>query len=182
MNRITIFLLVSFISKSSFCQKLDTIKIFQGKYSISLKEEEQKKRETVTVHKLGYYQKKKKGRDSIWEPVYFKVSKNEYENYQNEMNKTSLCRPCWQMYYISSGELVSEGLYYTNCPIGETRTYWNNKLKVIAYWRETTLEEREGKHKGKCSLKHGIWKIYSDGIEVRTEKYIDDVLIEEKRF
>lgn len=170
-------------SVSAFSQKIDTVKFYYNKYSTSEIEQVRKYNYKFVVYKLGYFQKKFNGRDTVYEIVYDEVSKEEYDNYQKSRTDFEKCRPCWQKHYDFKGILIWEGFYSTDCIIGELREYKDGKLIRISFWRRLSEEESKDHSKSLCHVRTGEW-IYFDnsGKKVKVERYKDDVLIESINF
>ena len=122
------------------------------------------------------------GNDSVYNVIYEEVEKEDYEKYLKSRIDFEKCKPCWQKIYDKNGFLKWEGLFNTDCPIGEFREYENGKLLIVSNWRGTTKEEREVLFLNQCSIKHGVWTYYENGIISKTETYLDDKLIETKNF
>lgn len=178
----SLLFLLFFTSNSTIAQKVDTVYFYHSKYSSHKTEIVHKYNYRFTVYKLGYFQLRENGKDSVYELIYEEVEKEEYERYLKQWKDFERCTPCWQKTYDMNGLLKREGMFNTDCPIGEFREYDNGKLLIVSNWRRTTSEEWKGIFINQCSIKHGVWTYFKNGIISKTETYLDDKLIETKNF
>jgi hypothetical protein len=75
----------------------------------------------------------------------------DYEDYQ----------PCYEIYYNTNGDISSESLQYTDCPIG---TYIEYQLNGKRYKKENWVELENPI--GGCSVKDGEWNWYNENGEI----------------
>ncbi|HEX7413246.1 MAG TPA: hypothetical protein VF411_04300 [Bacteroidia bacterium] len=88
------------------------------------------------------------------------------------------CRPCYLLELDVNDSIIKEGNFYFTTPIGIYKEYYpNGKLKTIGNYKNVyPLTHDDFKLGvpciGKCTVKDGEWKYYSDkGKLIKTEKY-----------
>jgi hypothetical protein len=174
---IILFLLVAL---SCPAQKVDTVVLKYFKYSYAKKEEARKYNHKYFVYKLGFNEWSFNAKDSILGNVFEEVSKEEYDAFIANEKKFDNCRGCWLKSYNTNNILIREGLFDTDCPIGEVRSYdgFTGKIMTKSFWK--VLEDSEKtRFANRCSLRIGDWIYFKpDGSKEKIERYRDDVLIE----
>src|SRR5688572_7142365 len=65
-----------------------------------------------------------------------KSNKINYDKAVEQSMTISDCKPCWLRYYDKDGNLLQEGLSYSDCALGKrTEYYQSGKIKVIRYFK-----------------------------------------------
>jgi len=115
-----------FVAQDMQGQLIDTISLKGTYYSTSSIKEEYVQKRKIFRYSLGRYIIK----DSVARIVETEVSATEYyahkdstDNYYKQLGK---CKPCWQKNYSFQGRLLSEGLVYLDCIVGDFISYYSN--------------------------------------------------------
>ena len=107
-----------------------------------------------------------------------RVPKGRYDYYKKIFDQIGTCTPCWVKDYNLSEELISEGLYYTDCPIGKMIDYYSTGIIKAQgnYKPNPTNNWANWYQKGGCR-KEGEWKYYDEnGTLIKIENYRDGKL------
>lgn len=108
-----------------------------------------------------------------------RIPKARYEQYKKILDQIDYCTPCWMKDYNLEEELVSEGLYYTDCAVGEIIEYFPSEIiKAKGEFKSNPTDDWKGWYqKGGCK-KEGTWKYYDEkGNLLKTETFKDGQLV-----
>lgn len=88
-----------------------------------------------------------------------------------ESNTIDDCNPCWLKYYDQDGNLLQEGLSYSDCALGKrTEYYKSGEIKVLRFFMTNNTNDWIN---FPCSVETGTWTYYKeDGSVEKTETYI----------
>ncbi|MBC7861922.1 MAG: hypothetical protein IAF38_03050 [Bacteroidia bacterium] len=123
---------------------------------------------------------------TIYEANGVSIDSVKYNLFQKEWKNNPLrkCRPCYLFELNENDRITKEGDFFINIPIGVYKEYFSNgKLKVSGKYKNvyplTHSDFQMGVPcTGKCTVKDGEWKYYSDkGKLLKTEKYKDGKLL-----
>ena len=91
-----------------------------------------------------------------------KVSKEEYDRWDFTPEEFNTCRPCYIKKFNSLGKPEWEGGCYTDCFIGEHRTFYpNGKVAVSSnYWTDSTGVFDSLTVSKMCGTSAGTWTYY----------------------
>jgi hypothetical protein len=108
------------------------------------------------------------------------ISRKMYEYYKNALDRAIRCRPCWIKNFNVEEQLVSEGLYYGECPIGKKIDYYSTgKVKTIGFYMPVDKSNLNEWYKNAACNKDSIWTYYDPfGRLLRKELYKNGKLIQ----
>lgn len=160
-------------------QSVDTISLRGTYYITSAKKETYIQNRKVVSYYLGRYVRI--GDSYNLEEIM--VNESIYQLYQdstnNYFNQLAKCKPCWQRNYTFTGQLVSEGLRFTDCMVGDFRSYYSNgKIYISASYKQNESNDWKNLYERKLCGQDGIERYYStDGKLIKTNFYSDGKLV-----
>lgn len=84
------------------------------------------------------------------------TTKEVYEFYSKSFGRACRCHGCHLQWFDENENLLSEGIYDTDCPVGWNKRYYpNGNLKEITNWKRI-------KGKDRCSVPHGEWVYFNE--------------------
>lgn len=106
-----------------------------------------------------------------------RCSRSVYLKYKKFADNLKDCIPCHLKTYDLKGRLLTEGLQYTDCPIGSwTEYHKNGQIKLKGQYR-SFLDSVPAP--SNCSVRDGQWNYYSSkGGLIKTENYKNGKLLE----
>jgi antitoxin component YwqK of YwqJK toxin-antitoxin module len=142
--------------------QLDTVKISSHSMEKTTATVKRKKVETYTI-------------DNV------KVTQQKYDSVKKSADQAiAKCRPCWLKTYDGHGQIMTEGLSYTDCSLGTFIKYYpTGQVEMYAnYKTNETGDWDKFKERGFCSVKEGTWLYYKeDGTIAKVEGYENGKLI-----
>lgn len=94
-----------------------------------------------------------------------KVDKLTYDSFQLARRNMENCRPCILKVYNGSNQLLREGVYYTDAPVGWEKIYYpNGKIKISGQYKENSTNDWGNlctRHY--CGVKIGRWTYFDEG-------------------
>lgn len=126
MRRCLFIVLFAFYFETLPGQHVDTVSFTGTYYSTSTIKQEYVQNRKIFRYSLGKYVIK----ESVARIVDTEVSAAEYyahkDSTDNYFKQFSKCKPCWQKNYSFQGRLLSEGLVYLDCIVGDFISYYSN--------------------------------------------------------
>ncbi|MBI3512375.1 MAG: hypothetical protein HY064_17065 [Bacteroidetes bacterium] len=111
------------------------------------------------------------------------VSEKEYMKYYVPNDQLGDCKPCYLETLDKNDHLLTAGVQYTDCPVGDWFEYYpDGKIKVNGHYKENLTGNWDDLYaRGYCAIKNGTWTYYAeDGSVTKKEIYKDGVLVQEK--
>ncbi len=104
------------------------------------------------------------------------IDKRTYDRYKTVMDKMDKCLPCWIKNYTLEGEFVSEGMYYTDCLVGNYVEYYpNGNKKLSGHYKENHTGTWEDLYqRGYCSVKEGVWIYHNESGKISKREHYKD--------
>lgn len=160
-------------------QKVDTISLRGTYFSTSSKHENYIQNRKVITYSLGRYV----WRGNSYDLETIIVPENVYQAYQDSTNSyfVSLgkCKPCWQKNYTFEGRLISEGMGFTDCMVGDYFFYYSNgEIYISSSYKKNDSNDWSNLHNRKLCGQNGVELFYStNGKLIKTNFYVDGKLI-----
>jgi antitoxin component YwqK of YwqJK toxin-antitoxin module len=108
-----------------------------------------------------------------------KIPRFRYEYYKKNFDQINQCTPCWTQNYTLDDILVSEGLFYTDCPVGKITFYHETgSVKLTGnYSLNTDGNWTNWYNRGGCR-KQGEWVYFDEnGKMIKKEFYKDGIIV-----